>query len=84
MAPCYVPVGDRIAAWLSGTTNQMSRECHGRQWEDVRTVPSSPAVGGLQSLPGREHNLVDWLAMDDDDLNFDPPSVDVSLRAAKL
>ncbi|WP_019808340.1 type II toxin-antitoxin system Phd/YefM family antitoxin [Saccharomonospora halophila] len=35
-------------------------------------------------LTGREHNLVDRLAMDDDDLDFDPPSVDVGLRAAKL
>lgn len=35
-------------------------------------------------LTGRASNLVDWLAMDDDDIGFDPPPMNVGLRAAEL
>lgn len=35
-------------------------------------------------LAGQERNLVDWLTMDNDDVEFDPPPVNLGVRAAEL
>ncbi len=42
------------------------------------------AIDDYRRLSGATSDLVSWLAMDDDGIDFEPPSVDLTLRIPTL